>query len=68
MERRIKQDGFQGIAIDPMHARIAADDVAYQPIYQKCCELDIPVIITSGPSRLIAGVVMEHTAPAILTE
>lgn len=66
MEQRVKQDGFQGIAIDPMHARIAADDTAYQPIYQECCELDIPVIITSGPSRLISGVVMGHAAPRFI--
>lgn len=63
IDERVCQQGFRGIAIDPMHARIPSDDYKYLPIYEKCCELNIPVIITGGPSRLIAGTIIEHGAP-----
>lgn len=60
---RVRKQGFCGVALDPMHARIPADDAKYLPIYETCAALDIPVVITGGPSRLIQGTVIEHGAP-----
>ena len=37
---RIKNEGFSGVAIDPLHARIQADDEKYYPIYTECCNLN----------------------------
>ncbi len=64
--QRVREQGFSGVAIDPMHARIPSDDEKYLPIYEACCDLCVPVIITSGPSRLIKGTVMKHGAPCYI--
>lgn len=55
--------GMQGAAIDPYLAKIPADHRLYYPIYAKCCELDIPIVITTGPATLVKGAVMEDSHP-----
>ena len=61
---RVQKDGMRGAAIDPYLARIPADHARYYPIYAKCVELNIPVVITTGPATLIRGAVMEDASPA----
>ena len=56
------RDGFRGAAIDPYLARIPADHRRFYPIYAKCCELSIPIVITTGPATLVRGAVMEDSA------
>ena len=58
----IKQ-GFSGVAIDPMYAQLRVDDARYYPIYAKCCELDIPIIITTGLSPLSPIVSIDAVLP-----
>lgn len=55
--------GMKGAAIDPYLARIPADHRLYYPIYAKCCELEIPIVITTGPATLVAGAVMDDAHP-----
>lgn len=59
----IKDEDFAGVAVDPLHAKLCADDAAFSPIYEKCCEWDVPVIITAGPARFVPGTVLEHAHP-----
>ena len=55
--------GMKGAAIDPYLARIYANDAKYYPIYAKCCELGVPVIITTGPASFVSNAVIDHVAP-----
>ena len=63
LDKLVKDDGFSGAAIDPMYARIRSNHERYYPIYAKCCELDIPIIITTGLSPSSPGVTMDSSAP-----
>ncbi len=55
--------GLKGGAIDPYLAQIYVNDAKYYPFYAKCCELDVPMIITTGPATLVPQAVMDHVAP-----
>ncbi|WP_462325381.1 amidohydrolase family protein [Desulfoplanes sp.] len=54
---------IQGAAIDPYLAKIYPNDARYYPIYAKCCELEIPVIMTTGTASFVPGAVIDHVAP-----
>ena len=43
----VETHGFRGAAIDPFLAKIPANHAKYYPIYAKCCEFDIPVVIST---------------------
>ena len=66
IEYRIKNENFCGVSVDPMHAQLEANDDKYYAIYELCDRLQVPVIITGGPSRFVAGTVIEHAAPKYL--
>ena len=55
--------GFRGAAVDPYLAQIYANDAKYYPIYSKCCELEIPIIFTTGPATLVPNAIIDHVAP-----
>ncbi len=55
--------GMRGAAVDPYLAQIYANDAKYYPIYAKCCELDIPIIFTTGPATLVPNAIIDHVAP-----
>ncbi len=59
----VLEKGLKGAAIDPYLAKIYVNDAKYYPFYAKCCELDIPIIITTGPATLVPGAIMDHVAP-----
>jgi len=59
----VEEKGFKGAAIDPYLAQIYVNDAKFYPIYAKCCELDIPVVITTGPATLVPNTVIDHVAP-----
>lgn len=60
--------GMKGAAIDPYLARIPASHKLYYPIYAKCCELGLPIVITTGPATLVRGAVMEDARPGHIDE
>lgn len=66
LTRMVEEHGLKGAAIDPYLARIPSNHAKFYPIYAKCCELDVPVVITTGPATLVAGAVMEHAAPCYI--
>ena len=64
--RELKQraaQGMRGASIDPYMAKIPADHALFYPLYAACCELDIPMVVTTGAATLIPGVVMDDTHP-----
>lgn len=63
LDQAVKDLGMKGAAIDPYLAKIYPNDAKYYPIYAKCCELNIPIIFTTGPATLVEGAVMDHVAP-----
>lgn len=63
LKRMVNDHGMRGAAIDPYLARIPADHAKYYPIYAKCCELDIPIVITAGPATLVRDAVMDDAHP-----
>ncbi len=63
LTRMVETVGMQGAAIDPYLAQIPADHAKFYPIYAKCCELNIPIVITTGPATLVANAVMDDAHP-----
>lgn len=59
----VREHGMRGAAIDPYLAQIYVNDAKYYPTYAKCCELDIPLIITTGPATLVPKAIIDHVAP-----
>jgi predicted TIM-barrel fold metal-dependent hydrolase len=59
----VNELGLKGAAVDPYLAQIYANDAKYYPIYSKCCELDIPIVFTTGPATLVPGAIIDHVAP-----
>ena len=59
----VETHGFRGAAIDPFLAKIPANHAKYYPIYAKCCEFDIPVVISTGMATLVDGADPEHCHP-----
>lgn len=54
---------IQGAAVDPYLAKIYPNDAKYYPVYAKCCELEIPIIFTTGTASFVPGAVLDHVAP-----
>jgi len=55
--------GMRGAAVDPYLAQIYANDAKYYPLYAKCCELNVPIVFTTGPATLVPGAIIDHVAP-----
>ncbi len=63
LKHAVNQLGLKGAAIDPALAQIYVNDAKYYPVYSKCCELDIPIVITTGPVTFVPNAVIDHVAP-----
>jgi len=59
----VSELGMKGAAVDPYLAQIYANDAKYYPIYSKCCELDVPIVFTTGPATLVPNAIIDHVAP-----
>ena len=57
------EHGLRGAAVDPYLAQIYPHDAKYYPIYSKCCELNIPIVFTTGPATLVPKAIVDHVAP-----
>lgn len=63
LEHLVKNEGFVGAATDPIYNKLAIDDAKFYPIYAKCCELNIPMVITTGPARFTVGTTASFAHP-----
>lgn len=59
----VEKHHFKGAATDPYLAKIPADDKKFYPIYARCVELDIPIVITTGMAALVKGADPYHCHP-----
>jgi len=48
LEQAITEYGFVGAHLYPHWCGLAPDNAKYYPIYSKCCELDIPIMMQVG--------------------
>jgi hypothetical protein len=60
VEHAIRHLGLKGVSIDPYGGPVEANDRRLYPVYAKCAELGVPVVITCGPlpfvgPRLVHG-------------
>ena len=62
IERGVKQLGMKGICIEPglFQKPMYADDERLMPIYQKCADLEVPILFMTGP---FAGPDLSYTQP-----
>lgn len=63
IERCSKITGMKGLAMDPYMHKKPLDDSIYYPIYKKCCELGLPVLLTTGPGARIPETLISDAAP-----
>ena len=61
--RAVSELGMRGIATDPYLAHIPPHEARYYPLYAKCCELNIPVFITTAPPPQVPRAVMDYIDP-----
>jgi predicted TIM-barrel fold metal-dependent hydrolase len=59
----VEVNGMRGIAIDPYLAHIPPHEARYYPLYSKCCELKIPVFVTTAPPPQVPRAVMDYIDP-----
>ncbi len=48
LEQGIREYGFVGVHLYPHWFELAPDQAKYYPIYAKCCELDVPIMLQVG--------------------
>lgn len=63
LRHAVNELGMRGASIDPYLAHMRPDDARYYPIYAACCDLNVPVFITTAPPPQVAGAVMDYTDP-----
>lgn len=64
IEDAVKNKGMSGVSLDPYLAHLPPSEARFYPIYSKCCELSVPVIITMAPPMDVPGAVLEYSRPA----
>lgn len=62
LERGVKEFGFIGAHLYPHWFEMAPDNARYYPIYSKCCELDIPIMMQVGHCLKYGR---NHTFPSV---
>jgi predicted TIM-barrel fold metal-dependent hydrolase len=55
--------GLKGVSVDPYMHKIPPDHRLYYPIYAKCVELEIPIVMTGGWAFRMPGVVIDDMHP-----
>ncbi|MDL2307873.1 amidohydrolase family protein [Desulfovibrio sp. OttesenSCG-928-C06] len=60
--KAIQQEGFVGASVDADICRLPLSDARFYPLYTMCCDLGVPVIMTTGAAPM-PGVPMENTSP-----
>jgi len=65
-ERCVKKLGFKGVHIEPARSLNGyPNDERIFPLYEKCIELDIPVVLMTG---MLAGPNIEYTNPVYIED
>ena len=48
LERCVKELGLRGLKLHPVHQAFYPNDTRFYPLYEKCMELNVPVLFHSG--------------------
>lgn len=64
-KKAVLEDGFSGASIDADICKMPLDDARFYPLYAACCELNVPVIMTTGPAPM-RGIPMMNTSPVLV--
>ncbi|MFQ5895143.1 MAG: amidohydrolase family protein [Nitrospinota bacterium] len=67
LEHAVKEYGFVACNMGPWELELHANDKRFYPIYTKCCELDIPVLLHTS-MNLSRNLLMEYGRPIHLDE
>jgi predicted TIM-barrel fold metal-dependent hydrolase len=55
LERGVREHGFVGVHLYPHWFELAPDHARYYPIYAKCCELGVPIMLQVGQCLSYGG-------------
>ena len=55
LERSVKELGLRGLKLHPIHQAFFPNDKRFYPLYEKCVELSVPVLIHTGFAAAGAG-------------
>ena len=55
LERSVKELGLRGLKLHPIHQAFFPDDEQFKPLFDKCEELGVPVLMHSGYAAAGAG-------------
>ena len=48
LERAVKELGLRGLKLHPIHQAFFPGDPRFYPLYEKCAELGVPLLLHSG--------------------
>lgn len=68
IDRCVQELGLKGVSLDPSGIGEPADNRRFYPIYEKCLEYDIPVVLTLGPLPSPAAGPMKVNNPMAVDE
>jgi hypothetical protein len=63
LRRAVEDFGMRGASIDPYLAHLRPNEARYYPVFAACCDLGIPVVITTAPPPQVKGALIDHTDP-----
>jgi hypothetical protein len=55
MERSVKELGLRGLKLHPISQAFFPNDIRFYPLWEKCAELEVPVLFHSGQTAVGAG-------------
>ncbi|MFU2207550.1 amidohydrolase family protein [Solidesulfovibrio sp. C21] len=63
LRQAVTEYGMRGASIDPYLAHLRPDAARYYPLYAACCDLNIPVAVTTAPPPQVHGALIDYTDP-----
>jgi uncharacterized protein len=63
LRRAVTEFGMRGASVDPYLAHLRPDEARYYPVYAACCDLGIPVVVTTAPPPQVKGALIEYADP-----
>ena len=55
LERSVRELGLRGLKLHPIHQGFAPNDERFYPLYEKCAELGVPLLVHTGFAAAGAG-------------
>ena len=55
LDRSVRELGLRGLKLHPIHQAFTPNDTSFYPLYEKCVELGVPLLIHSGFAAAGAG-------------